>query len=128
MLSRERFGKLKEGALVVNAARGGIIDEAALIDALNSGQCGGAALDVFDPDRSTRTARCENIPRILLTPHLGASTVEAQEAVAIDACKALLKFLQGEGLEGAVNAGGLRMDLSDRRRRLSIWRRAWCRC
>lgn len=116
MLSRERFAKMKKGALVVNAARGGIIDEAALIDALNSGTCGGAALDVFDPEPLDKDSPLRKHPKILLTPHLGASTVEAQEAVAIDACKALLKFLQGEGLEGAVNAGGLRMDLSDRQK------------
>jgi len=116
MLSRERLGKLKKGALIVNAARGGIIDEAALIDALNSGQCGGAALDVFDPEPLDKESPLRKHPKILLTPHLGASTVEAQEAVAVDACKALLKFLQGEGLEGAVNAGGLRMDLSDRQK------------
>lgn len=116
MLNRERFAKLKKGALIVNAARGGIIDEAALIDALNSGQCGGAALDVFDPEPLDKESPLRKHPRILLTPHLGASTVEAQEAVAVDACRALLTFLRGEGLEGAVNAGGLRMDLSDRQK------------
>lgn len=116
MLNRERFAKMKKGALIVNAARGGIIDEAALIDALNSGQCGGAALDVFDPEPLAKDSPLRKHPKILLTPHLGASTVEAQEAVAVDACKALLGFLRGEGLEGAVNAGGLRMDLTDRQK------------
>lgn len=116
MMSRERFAKMKKGALIVNAARGGIIDEAALLDALNSGQCGGAALDVFDPEPLDKESPLRRHPKILLTPHLGASTVEAQEAVAVDACRALLTFLRGEGLEGAVNASGLRMDLSDRQK------------
>ena len=116
MLSRERLGQLKKGALIVNAARGGIIDEAALIDSINAGHCGGAAIDVFDPEPLAKDSPLRNHPKILLTPHLGASTVEAQEAVAVDACKALLTFLRGEGLEGAVNAGGLRMDLSERQK------------
>jgi D-3-phosphoglycerate dehydrogenase / 2-oxoglutarate reductase len=116
MLNRERFAKMKKGAMIVNAARGGIIDETALIEALNAGQCGGAALDVFDPEPLAKDSPLRKHPKILLTPHLGASTVEAQEAVAVDACKALLGFLRGEGLEGAVNAGGLRMDLTDRQK------------
>jgi D-3-phosphoglycerate dehydrogenase len=116
MLNRERLAKAKKGLLVVNAARGGIIDEAALIDAINNGRCGGAALDVFDPEPLAKESPLRGHPKILLTPHLGASTVEAQEAVALDACKVLAMFLRGEGLEGAVNAGGLRMDLSDRQK------------
>ena len=55
-----------------------------------------------------------NHPKIVTTPHLGASTLEAQEAVAVDACRALVTYLRGEGMEGAVNAGGLSLDLSDR--------------
>ncbi len=116
MLNKERFAKMKKGALVVNAARGGIIDEAALIESINTGHCGGAALDVFDPEPLAKDSPLRNQPKILLTPHLGASTVEAQEAVSVDACKALLTFLKGEGLDGAVNAGGLRMDLSERQK------------
>ncbi|MCI0674679.1 MAG: phosphoglycerate dehydrogenase [Phycisphaerales bacterium] len=116
MLNRERLARLKKGTLIVNAARGGIIDEAALIQAIDSGQCGGAALDVFDPEPLAKDSPLRKHPKILLTPHLGASTVEAQEAVAVDACKALLMYLRGEGLDGAVNAGGLRMDLTDRQK------------
>lgn len=116
MLNRERFAKAKKGLLVVNAARGGIIDEAALIEAIDAGKVAGAALDVFDPEPLAKDSPLRKHPKILLTPHLGASTVEAQEAVSFDACKALLTFLKGEGLEGAVNSGGLRMDLSDRQK------------
>src|SRR5690606_13303806 len=81
------------------------------------GHCGGAALDVFDPEPLAADSPLRKHPKILLTPHLGASTVEAQEAVAVDACRSLVMYLRGEGLEGAVNAGGLRMDLSDWQRK-----------
>jgi D-3-phosphoglycerate dehydrogenase len=117
MFNRERFAKIKPGLLIVNAARGGIIDEAAMIEAIDAGKCGGAALDVFDPEPLAKDSPLRKHPKILLTPHLGASTVEAQEAVAVDACRALLMYLRGEGLEGAVNAGGLRMDLSERQKK-----------
>lgn len=117
MLNRERFALARKGVLVVNAARGGIIDETALLEALDSGHCGGAALDVFDPEPLAADSPLRKHPKILLTPHLGASTVEAQEAVAVDACRSLVMYLRGEGLEGAVNAGGLRMDLSDWQRK-----------
>jgi D-3-phosphoglycerate dehydrogenase len=102
--------------MVINAARGGIIDEAALIEALDSGQCGGAALDVFDPEPLAKDSPLRKHPKVVLTPHLGASTLEAQEAVAVDACKSLLAYLRGEGAEGAVNASGLRMDLTGRQK------------
>jgi len=117
MLNRERFALARKGVLVVNAARDGIIDETALLEALDSGHCGGAALDVFDPEPLAADSPLRKHPKILLTPHLGASTVEAQEAVAVDACRSLVMYLRGEGLEGAVNAGGLRMDLSDWQRK-----------
>ena len=117
MLNRERFALARKGVLVVNAARGGIIDETALLEALDSGHCGGVALDVFDPEPLAADSPLRKHPKLLLTPHLGASTVEAQEAVAVDACRSLVMYLRGEGLEGAVNAGGLRMDLSDWQRK-----------
>lgn len=116
MLNQERFARLRKGALIVNAARGGIVDEAALLQALDSGQVAGAALDVFDPEPLAKDSPLRRHPKVLLTPHLGASTVEAQEAVAVDACKALYAFLSGQGLEGAVNVGGLNLDLSERQK------------
>lgn len=116
MLGRAQFDLARPGLLVVNAARGGIVDEDALLQAIESGQCGGAAIDVFTSEPPPEDHPLRNHPRILTTPHLGASTEEAQEAVAVDACKALLTYLRGEGLVGAVNVGGLEMDLSDRQR------------
>ena len=114
MLDEAGFAKAKPGILVINASRGGIVDEKALLKALESGQCGGAALDVYEQEPPPPDSPLRNHPKILTTPHLGASTVEAQEAVAVDACRALVTYLRGEGMIGAVNAGGLTLDLTDR--------------
>ena len=116
MLDRAALAAARPGLLVINASRGGIIDESAVLEALESGRCGGAALDVYDQEPLPVDSPLRNHPKILTTPHLGASTVEAQEAVAVDACKGLVKYLRGDGLTGAVNAGGLTLDLSDRQR------------
>ncbi len=116
MLNREAFDEARPGILVINASRGGIIDETALLEALKSGRCAGAALDVYETEPPPTDSPLRNHPLILATPHLGASTAEAQEAVAVDACRALVKYLRGEGMTGAVNAGGLRLYLSQRQR------------
>ena len=117
MLGADQFALARPGLLVVNAARGGIIDEAALLEALESGQCGGAAIDVYPVEPPPEDDPLRAHSQVLTTPHLGASTVEAQEAVAVDACRVLLTFLRGEGLEGAVNVGGLDLALTDRQHR-----------
>ena len=111
MLNKETFGLCREGVLVVNASRGGVIDEEAVLEAVESGQCGGAALDVFSAEPLPADSPLRSHNRILVTPHLGASTVEAQRAVSVDAGASLLTYLRGEGVQGAVNAGGMRMDL-----------------
>jgi len=118
MLDAQAFSKYaKKGVLVVNASRGGIVDEQALLVAIDKGQCGGAALDVFsiEPPPADNGPRGDpslrNHPKILTTPHLGASTIEAQEAVSTDAAVALMEFLRGHGVRGAVNVSDLRMDL-----------------
>ncbi|MEM6394209.1 MAG: phosphoglycerate dehydrogenase [Planctomycetota bacterium] len=111
MLNAETFALCKKGVFAVNAARGGVIDETDLLAALDSGQCGGAALDVFTSEPPPEDSPLRSHPKLLVTPHLGASTKEAQQAVSIDAAKACLAYLRGEGIKGAVNAGGLRVDL-----------------
>ncbi len=116
MMNRAAFAAARTGIRLVNAARGEVIDEGALLEALASGRCAGAALDVFAAEPPPADSPLRNHPRILTTPHLGASTTEAQEAVAIDACRALVQYLRGEGMTGAVNAGGLSLDLSRRQR------------
>jgi D-3-phosphoglycerate dehydrogenase len=87
LLSAERMAKLKRGALVINCGRGGVIDEAALYAALESGQVGGAGLDVFaeEPPRSWELVRH---PRVVATPHIGAQTREAQERIRDGALRA----------------------------------------
>lgn len=86
MISTETLGKCKKGVKVVNVARGGIIDEAAVLAALESGQCGGAAFDVFpeEPPKSEVTKALIAHPKVVATPHLGASTSEAQVRVAVE--------------------------------------------
>jgi D-3-phosphoglycerate dehydrogenase len=111
MLGEKTFGKCRKGVLIVNASRGGVVDEDALLVALESGQCGGAALDVYATEPPAADHPLRRHPRVVLTPHLGASTVEGQEAVSVSATDSLLAFLRGEGIRGAVNAPGLRVDL-----------------
>ncbi|MCC5831317.1 MAG: phosphoglycerate dehydrogenase [Phycisphaeraceae bacterium] len=112
MLSGEQFARCRKGLLVVNAARGGVVDEEAIIPAIESGQCGGAALDVFSEEPPPADSPLRTHPRILCTPHLGASTREGQKAVSIAAVEQLLEYLRGQGVRGAVNAPGLRVDLN----------------
>ena len=116
MIDAAAFDAARPGVRIINASRGGIIDEAAMLAALADGRCGGAALDVFDPEPPPADCPLRNHPKVLTTPHLGASTTEAQEAVAVDACRAVVTYLRGEGIIGAVNAAGVSLDLSDRQR------------
>jgi D-3-phosphoglycerate dehydrogenase len=76
-----RLTKTKRGVRLINCARGGLIDETALLEALSSGQVGGAALDVFEKEPLPPDSPLRGIPNLILTPHLGASTLEAQECV-----------------------------------------------
>jgi len=71
---------MKKGAFIVNAARGGVVEESALIEALNSGHIAGAALDVFDNEPTPSEAILSH-PKIALTPHVGAATLEAQDRI-----------------------------------------------
>ena len=84
LLNAERFAQMKPGAMLVHAARGGIIDENALCDALDSGHLAGAALDVFEQEPLSEDSRLRTTPNLVLTPHLGASTKEAKRNVSLD--------------------------------------------
>ncbi|XP_068602764.1 D-3-phosphoglycerate dehydrogenase [Brachionichthys hirsutus] len=103
LLNDESFAKCKNGVKVVNCARGGIIDEAALLRALESGRCGGAALDVF-VEEPPKDRSLVNHPNVLSCPHLGASTTEAQARCGEDIALQMVDMVKGKKLVGAVNA------------------------
>lgn len=102
LLGKETFAKCKKGVRIVNCARGGIIDEAALIEAINIGQVAGAALDVFEHEPPTNRELYDH-PKIVTTPHLGASTVEAQIKVAQEIAEQFVDAHKGKPLMGVVN-------------------------
>ena len=103
MLDAARLAKTKKGVRIINCARGGLVDEAALFDALKSGQVGGAALDVYEKEPPPADFPLRDLPNVVLTPHLGASTAEAQESVGIEIAQAIrAALLQGE-IRNAVN-------------------------
>jgi D-3-phosphoglycerate dehydrogenase len=95
LISAEDLRLLKPTAFVLNVARGGVIDEYALAEALRSGQIAGAAVDVFTSEPIPSGHPLLDAPNVILTPHLGASTREAQEAVAREAAGLLVRFLMG---------------------------------
>ena len=103
MISMEQMKKMKKGVRLVNCARGGIIDEADLAQAVKDGIVAGAAIDVFTSEPIPADHPLLGIPGIILTPHLGASTVEAQIGVSVDVSEGILAALKGEPVSTAVN-------------------------
>ncbi|XP_020265569.1 D-3-phosphoglycerate dehydrogenase 1, chloroplastic isoform X2 [Asparagus officinalis] len=104
MLNDESFAKMKKGVRIVNVARGGVIDEEALVRALDSGIVAQAALDVFTKEPPPLDDKLVMHHNVTVTPHLGASTTEAQEGVAIEIAEAVVGALKGELASTAVNA------------------------
>ncbi|XP_066348153.1 D-3-phosphoglycerate dehydrogenase 3, chloroplastic-like [Miscanthus floridulus] len=104
MLNDEAFAKMKKGVRIINVARGGVIDEEALVRALDSGIVAQAALDVFTKEPPAPDNKLVLHENVTVTPHLGASTVEAQEGVAIEIAEAVIGALKGELAASAVNA------------------------
>lgn len=102
LINRERLALMKPGALLVNCARGGILDEEALLEALESGHLGGAALDVFAEEPPT-DLRLVRHPKVVATPHLGAQTHEAQERISRETAEMVLAALAGSMAVAAVN-------------------------
>ena len=100
----ESFAKMKTGVRIINVARGGVIDEDALVRALDSGKVAQAALDVFTEEPPPKDSKLVLHENVTVTPHLGASTVEAQEGVAIEVAEAVVGALRGELAATAVNA------------------------
>jgi len=93
LINRERINKMKDGAIIVNCARGGIIDETALTEALKSGKLWGAALDVFE-NEPPKNSPLLNLENVVLTPHIGAATKEAQKRVGIESAKTIINFFK----------------------------------
>lgn len=103
IISRPQFEIMKKGARIINCARGGIIDEGALVEAIDNGTVAGAAFDVFTQEPPAADHPFLNHPKIIVTPHLGASTIEAQENVAVDVSEEVLHILRSEPFKNAVN-------------------------
>ncbi|WP_280485833.1 phosphoglycerate dehydrogenase [Nocardia cyriacigeorgica] len=105
LLSKEKLALTKPGVIIVNAARGGLIDEQALADAIKSGHVRAAGLDVFETEPCTDSPLFD-LPQVVVTPHLGASTTEAQDRAGTDVAKSVLLALAGEFVPGALNVTG----------------------
>ena len=124
MIGEKEFKALKPGCRILNVARGGIVDEAALLAALTSGAVAGAALDVFTSEPTPADFPLLKAPNVVLTPHLGASTVEAQENVAKEAAQLLIDFLQKGIVQFAVNMAAVdRAELDEARLYVDLARR-----
>jgi len=102
ILSREAIAKTKKGVRIINCARGGLVDEAALADAIKSGHVAGAALDVFETEPATDSPLF-GLENVVCTPHLGAATAEAQENVALQVAEQMSDFLLTGAVSNAIN-------------------------
>ena len=105
MFDAELLAKAKKGQIIINAARGGLVNEQALADAIRSGHIRGAGFDVFATEPCTDSPLFD-LPEVVVTPHLGASTAEAQDRAGTDVAASVLKALAGEFVADAVNVSG----------------------
>jgi len=103
LINADRLAKMKKGARIVNCARGGLIDENALCEALKSGHLAAAALDVYETEPPPADFPLRTLPNIVFTPHLGASTVEAQESVGLEIAESIRSLLLDGVIRNAVN-------------------------
>ena len=103
MISGKEFALMKKGARLVNCARGGIIDEAALVEAIKEGKVAGAAMDVFEKEPIAPESELLKLDNVVVTPHLGASTEEAQVNVAVEVSEIVRDALLGRGIRNAAN-------------------------
>jgi len=110
MINNEAIAKMKNGAMIINCARGGIVNEDALLEALKSGHLSGAALDVFSKEPPGKT-ELMSLPNFIATPHLGASTKEAQDKVAKDVAEQIIGYLLYGSVKNAVNVPSISPEL-----------------
>ena len=113
LINQTAFGKMKEGVMIINCARGGIVDEADLNEALRSGKVAGAALDVFETEPPGVCPLFE-VDRVICTPHLGASTLEAQTNVAVQVAEQIIAYLKHGTVINAVNVPAVTGDLLEK--------------
>lgn len=116
LINAEALRRCKPSVRIINIARGGIVDEDALLEALETNRCLGAALDVFSqepPKEGGSSWRLIQHPRVVCTPHLGASTSEAQERVAREIAEQLIDLIRGRQAVGIVNAPNLARSMID---------------
>lgn len=104
MINAAAFAKMKDGVRIVNCARGGLIDEADLAEALKSGKVSASGLDVFETEPLALDSPLRRYGQIVLTPHLGASTLEAQENVGLEVAEIMVEALRGGRVRNALNA------------------------
>lgn len=116
LINAETLNKMKPTARIINCSRGGIIDENALVEALEAGKIAGAALDVFETEPLGESKLRDLGDKVILTPHLGASTAEAQVNVAVDVAEQIRDVLLGLPARSAVNIPGLNPDVMEKLR------------
>ncbi len=113
MVNEKTIANCKDGVRFINCARGGIIDEAALVQAIDSGKVAGAAFDVYVTEPPEFNGQFIQHPKIVTTPHLGASTEEAQEKVAVQIAEQIIDLFNNKGVRGAVNASAIEAGSSE---------------
>jgi len=112
LINRESFAKMKKGAFLINCARGGIVNEADLLAALDEGKVAGAGLDVFEKEPPPADSPLIKHPRVVCTPHLGASTDEAQLNVALEVAEQIVNYFSTGEVKNAVNFPSISAELS----------------
>jgi D-3-phosphoglycerate dehydrogenase len=113
LINKTAFEKMKDGVMIINCARGGIVDEADLNEALRSGKVAGAALDVFETEPPGVCPLFE-VDRVICTPHLGASTLEAQTNVAVQVAEQIIAYLRHGTVNNAVNVPAVSGDILEK--------------
>jgi D-3-phosphoglycerate dehydrogenase len=117
MINKDAFNQMKDGVMMVNCARGGIVNEADLYEAMHSGKVAGAALDVFE-NEPPGVCQLFDLDHLICTPHLGASTQEAQTKVAVDVAGQIIDYLKNGTIMNAVNAPSVTGDILNKIRPL----------
>jgi len=124
MIGKRELGRLPKQSIVVNMARGGIVDEKALLDVLNSKHLLGAVIDAYEKEPLAPDHPLRSVPNVVLTPHIGASTMEAQRNVAVDVCVAVRDALLSGELSRSINVADVGGQWADIEPALNLARRA----